>query len=99
MMRRIQRLFSLEAADGTVLGTVHAVVSYRTSEETKEDDLLRATETALALIPARDAPDGGFLRGMVLARGAARYRMLVPVQIGRLWRIKCERVYTEEGIG
>lgn len=99
MMRLMQRTFSLTDTDGTALGAVKAVVSHRTSEETKEDDLYRATETVMALIPSRYAPAGGFRRGMSLVSGTARYRTLVPVALGRFWRLKCERVYVETGAG
>ncbi len=95
MMRRVQRPFLLADSRGTVLGSVRAVLSHRSAEETEEDELNLGTETAMALIPARFAPDGGFARGMVLTYGTARYRMLIPVEIGRYWRIKCERVYSE----
>ncbi len=100
MMRQRQRSFSLEGADGKAVCQVHAIVSYRSAEETKEDDLLRATETSLVLIPSRDVPTGGIVRGMKLTRGGAQYRVLVPVEIGRYWRLKCERVWTEtEALG
>ncbi len=99
MMRRVQRAFHLTDADGTPMGTVMAVISHRSSEEIAEDDLERASATVLALIPARYTPSGGFRRGMRLIRGEARYRMLMPVDLSRLWRVKCERIYTEgEGI-
>lgn len=96
MMRRIQRPFTLTDSTGEDLGTVRAVISHRSAEETEEDELNLGTETVMALIPARFAPAGGFARGMTLSYGAARYRMLIPVEIGRLWRVKCERVYGEK---
>ncbi len=95
MMRRVQRPFALTDSTGESLGTVRAVISHRSAEETEEDDLNLGTETVMALIPARFAPAGGFARGMLLLYGSARYRMLIPVEIGRYWRIKCERVYSE----
>lgn len=96
MMRRIQRPFLLTDSTGESLGTLRAVLSHRSAEETEEDELNLGTETAMALIPARYAPLGGFARGMTLSYGTARYRMLIPVEIGRYWRIKCERVYSEK---
>ena len=96
MMRRLLRAFNLTAADGTPLGTVMAVISHRTAEEIEEDDLSRASAKVLALIPARYTPPGGFRRGMVLTRGSALYRIQVPVELSRLWRVKCERIYVEQ---
>ena len=98
MMRAVQRQFRLLDGAGQDAGEIRAVLSHRTSEETAEDGLLRATETVLALIPARYTPAGGFCRGMVLIRGEARYRMLVPVDLGRIWRVKCERVHAETAV-
>lgn len=99
MMRRLLRGFNLTGADGTPLGTVMAVISHRTAEEIEEDDLSRAAARVLALIPARYTPVGGFCRGMVLTRGEARYKMQVPVELSRIWRVKCERIYTEGQAG
>lgn len=96
MMRRIQRPFTLTDSTGDLLGSLRAVISHRSAEETEEDELNLGTETVMALIPARFAPAGGFSRGMTLTYGTARYRMLIPVEIGRYWRIKCERVYGEK---
>ena len=98
MMRRIQRPFALTDSTGESLGTLRAVLSHRSAEETEEDEINLGTETAMALIPARYAPGGGFARGMTLSCGTARYRMLIPVEIGRYWRIKCERVWGEKEI-
>ena len=95
MMRRVERAFALTDAAGRGISEIRAVLSHRTSEETDEDDLSRATETVLALIPARYTPEAGFSRGMLLMRGGARYRMLVPVDLGRMWRVKCERIHVE----
>jgi len=75
------------------LGQVVAVVHRRTSEERTENDLECAAETAYALIPSRCSPPGGFVRGMVLADGTARYRMLTPVCHGSLWCVKCIRMH------
>lgn len=97
MMRRLLRTFILKNKDGESVGTVMAVISHRTAEEIMEDDLDRASATVLALIPARYTPVGGFRRGMTITRGDAVYRMLVPVDLGRIWRVKCERIYVEEG--
>ena len=93
--RDTDKILMLKDAGGSTLGTVKAVLSHRTSEETKEDDLYRATETVTALIPQRYVPQGGICRGMWLVSGGARYRTLVPVDLGRFWRLKCERVYVE----
>ena len=93
MMRRIQRPFTLAGCRGDSLGIVRGVISHRSAEETEEDELNVGTETVMALIPARCAPAGGFCRGMTLTYGTAQYRMLIPVEIGRYWRIKCERVH------
>ena len=95
MMRRVQQTFALTDPKGTAQGFVRAVLSHRSAEETEKDGLNLGTETAMALIPARFAPADGFSRGMLLHRGEARYRMLIPVQIGRYWRVKCERVHGE----
>ena len=84
-------LFGEETAQA--LGKVSAAIHRRTAEERSENDLECAAETAYALIPARFAPPGGFVRGMVLTDGAARYRMLTPVCHGRQWCVKCIRMH------
>ena len=98
MMRRLLRAFALKDNDGTPIDTVMAVISHRTAEEITEDDFDRSSATVLALIPGRYTPKGGFRRGMTLTRAEAVYRMLVPVDLGRMWRVKCERIYMEEGV-
>lgn len=99
MMRRIQRPFSLTGADGVPLGTVRAVLSRDSAAERTENDLSFAAERVTALIPSRYTPVGGFLRGMVLTSGSARYRVLAPIDLGGMWRLKCERIYFESEAG
>ena len=102
MLRRETKEYTLYgvpviAPDGAesvrAIGTVRALVTSRSSEETMEDDVYRATETVSAILRDRCAPDGGFRRGMTLRRGEEEYRMLTPVRAGRMWIVKCARTH------
>ena len=95
MMRRIQRPFSLVGADGVLIRDIRAVLSHDSASERTEDDLSCAAEKVTALVPARYTPAGGFSRGMVIVGGAARYRVLVPMDLDGLWRLRCERIHFE----
>ena len=95
MMRRVQRPFSLMGADGALIGTVRAVMSHNSASERAEDDLSCAAEKVTAVVPSRYTPAGGFSRGMLLVKGSARYRVLVPIDLGGLWRLRCERIHFE----
>ena len=102
MLRGKKRTFALSAAPAIApsgaesaapLGTVRAALHSRASREVLEDGAERASETVYALIDRRDAPPGGFVRGMTLTAGNEAYRMLTPVCLGRLWSVKCVRTH------
>lgn len=47
--------------------------------------------SASACVRRECAPDGGFVRGMRLARGGESYRVLSAVLCSRLWMLRLER--------
>lgn len=95
-MTSFYQTFQLTAAGGETLPAVRGVLSHRSSEENEEGDLSRSMETVLIVVQNRYAPPGGFQRGMYLfPPEGGRYRVLTPVRVGRLWRLKAERVFTE----
>ena len=81
------------AENAEPLGTVCAAIHSRAAREVLEDGAERATETVYAVIRHRDAPPGGFVRGMTLRAGDEVYRVLTPVWLGRLWSVKCARTH------
>lgn len=101
LMRKLEECALISApvfsADGAEtrrsMGMIRAAFTSRSSEEIDADGAWRAAETVHAVIPARYAPLGGFRRGMTLLRGERVYRMLNPVNLGRLWNVKCVYVH------
>ena len=80
-------------ASARALGEIRALFVSRSSEENNSEDISHAAETLSVLIPGRYTPPGGFVRGMSLEKDGAVYRMLTPVNLGRLWSVKCLRIH------
>lgn len=72
-------------------GEISAVVSRTGAGEVSSDGVERSRVTASACVRRELAPDGGFVRGMVLVRGRERYRVLSAVLCSRLWVLRLER--------
>ncbi len=106
MLRRLEKEYSLyaapsdydeygEAEDSALIGNIRAALSHSTLEETDEDDIERATESAIMTVRGRFAPAGGFVRGMTLVRGGAVYFIKYACRCGRLWVLKVSRSVTD----
>jgi hypothetical protein len=96
-MNGFYKHFTLTGAEGETLPPVGGILSHRSSEENEEGELSRSMETVLLVVQNRYAPAGGFQRGMTLSpqKDGGTYRILTPVFVGRLWRLKAERLHTE----
>ena len=95
-MKGFHRWFTL-TGEGLAPSPLRGTVSHRSSEENESGDFSRAVETVLFVVHDAYAPAGGFVRGMTLTpeAGGGVYRILTPVQVGHLWRLKAERIHTE----
>lgn len=97
-MERYMRIYSpSDKGEGELLGYFPLSVSYRTSEEVEAGDVLYTNLRLMMYADSRRSPVGGYKRGMVIDSmdGAERYHVLVPIQLGRLWILKAERVMSD----
>lgn len=100
MLKRFERrvrVYAPAVDGGEVLGEYPVTMSYRTSEEVEENDLWYTNVRFTVYAERHNSPAGGYRRGMFLESedGRERYRVLVPVEAGRMWLMKAERVMTD----
>ena len=75
-----------------LIGTVRCAVCRLTEEESTEGDVERSRQRYTGCVRAERAPLGGFVRGMELVDGDARYSVRSATKCGRLWLLSLDRV-------
>lgn len=75
-----------------IIGKVRCAICRLTEEESTEDDIERTRVRYTGCVRAARAPIGGFVRGMELVDGDARYFVRSAVKCGREWLLSLDRI-------
>lgn len=74
------------------VGEIGALISLLGEQEHEEGGVKSSRMRATACVRRECAPEGGFVRGMLLARGRESYRVLSATLCSRLWMLRLERI-------